>query len=493
MSEAKSARGLIFMSGRNCAAFVQRAIDSLVAQHHDGFDVLFVDDASTDGTGQLAREILQARMPGRHEVLISSERKGKARHAFEQLKGRNGHTYVAILDADDALQDASILGDMAQAYARGFDVVWTNYETDGGATGGNGPLDPWSSPRGQGWKTSHFFSFRQELIETVPKSYFVDEQGEWFQSACDFAIAYPVLDQTRRYLHIPRKAYRYTTANPLSHHNQGGAGLSSPQQMASARQVLAKPPLPLWRDLQTHEPSMQQALAYGLARTQEGLARCQRSVQALEQRMQDMPFQFMAVQQMVNKEGVPAEWLHQTGGWALDVGLLSHIAGVLDGYKAPRVLEFGSGRGSKTLARLVANRGGSLICVEHDPAWHARTSLEFEQLGLSTHARVEHCPLVSVDFFNVPGMFYDMPFLPHVAPFDVVIVDGPPARTCPMVRLPALPMMAPHLSPDGFHVFLDDYEREEEQAIVKVWCSVVPELKLTELSYGKGVAQLTPP
>ncbi len=491
MTEAKAARGLIFMCGRNCATYVLRAIDSLVAQHDADFDVLFIDDASTDGTGVMARELLQARLPGRHEVVISPERKGKARHAFEQLKGRSGYTFVAILDADDALQDMRILADMSQAYTRGFDVVWSNYETDAGAAGGNGPLDPLNAPRSQGWKTSHFFSFRQELLEAVPRSYFVDEQGEWFQCACDFAIAYPVLDQTRRYLYIPRKAYRYTTANPQSHHNQGGAGLSSPQQQESARQVLEKPPLPMWRDSQTHEPSMQQALAFSLARAQEGLVRCQRQVQALERRVQDMPFQILAVQRMVEKEGVPAEWLHQTGGWALDVGLLAHIASVLDRYEAPRVLEFGSGRGSKTLAKLVANRGGSLICVEHDPAWHARTGQEFEELGLTTHARVELCPLVPVEFFNIPGQFYDMPFLPHVEAFDVVIVDGPPARTCPMVRLPALPMMAPHLSPDGFHVFLDDYEREEEQAIVKVWRSVVPELNLRELSYGKGVAELS--
>lgn len=493
MGEFSDVRGLIFMCGRNCAPYVGDAIKSLAEQVSQRFDVLFIDDASSDGTAGIAQQYFDQYLAGRYEIISCEDRKGKARHAYEQLSSRSKYTFVAVLDADDRLQDSHIIQDLISAYDEGFDVVWTNYETDGGLAGNNGALDPWVSPRSQGWKTSHFFSFRQLLFRNIPEFYFRDELGEWFQCACDFAIAFPVLDQTRRYLYMPRRSYRYTSSNPHSHHNQdGGVGLSSPQQQAAARQVLNKPPLPVARDVHSHVGSVLQGLVQRVGVVQDGLFRCEKSIRSVERALQDLPYKNYAIQQLISQEGVPMDWLSQTGGWALDLGLLSHLTGILNQYENPRVLEFGSGLGSKTLAKLVQNRGGSLICVEHDLQWHQQTAKEFEVHGLSTHARVEHCPLIPVEVFGHAGRFYDMPFLPHVAPFDVVIVDGPPARTNALARLPALPMMAAHLSPDRFHVLLDDYEREEEQAIVKIWRQVVPELRLTELKFGKGVAQLTP-
>ena len=41
-------------------------------------------------------------------------------------------------------------------------------------------------------------------------------------SACDQAIALPVLDQTRRYKYFDRTAYEYTCDNLMSHHNING-------------------------------------------------------------------------------------------------------------------------------------------------------------------------------------------------------------------------------------------------------------------------------
>lgn len=487
------APGLVFMTGHNCAAYIPDAFASLASQQDPSFEVLFVDDASVDETARVAREWLGRYFPRRHVVVSSPERKGKARHAFEQLKGRRQHSFVAILDADDRLVDDRILADFTEAYRQGYDVVWANYRTDTGLVGGNGPLDPTRSPRGQGWKTSHFFSFRQELIENVPREYFLDDTGQWFQCACDFAIAYPLLDQTRRYLHIPRTSYRYTTTNPCSHHQQGSGGLSSPLQRAAARQVLAKPPLALSRDLQSHLPSVVQALSARLQQTQEDVARCRQSLQSMEQRLLDLPFQMLAVQRLTEQERIPASWLREAGGWALDIGLLAHLADLLDDYACPRVLEFGSGRGTKSLARMVANRGGTLTSIEHDPEWFQRTSAELQLHGLSPQARVEHRPLVDMDFCGIPGRFYDMQFLQDDDVFDVVIVDGPPAKTIALARLPALPSIATHLSAGGFHILLDDHDREDEQTILKMWLQLAPELTATSLRFGKGVAQLQSP
>lgn len=493
MPEVAEVRGLVFVCGRNGAAYVERCLASLAAQQGACFDVLYVDDASTDGSGELAARLLPGLLPGRHELVRSAERKGKARHAYELLRQREGHDFVAIVDADDELIDPLALSTLARAYVQGFDIVWTDFVTDTGLPGGNGPLDAFDSPRTQGWQSSHLFSFRRLLIDRVPVDHFKDSQGQWLDAACDFAIAYPLLDQTRRYLFVPTAAYRYTCGNPQSHHNQAGpaAGLSSQRQRDCAAQVLAKPALACWRPVHEHAAAMNSAVGVKLHQMHVDLAQCFQRIDGLERQVQAAPFRQIALQRLALQEHVPLPWLRQAGEWALDAGLLDHLAGVLDRYERPRVLEYGSGLGSKTLARLVGNRQGTLVCVEHDEAWAGRTRGEFRQWGLEGHARVEHCPLVPVEFFGHHGLFYDMSFLQDADQFDVVIIDGPPARTCALARLPGLPALARHLPAGGFHVFLDDHERAEEQEIVRIWQSMVPELRVTPLVFDKGVCEIT--
>lgn len=238
---------LVFMTGRNCSQYVEDAVFSVARQTHTLTHVLFVDDASTDGTGDVAEAALSTLMSGRFQVARNRTRMGKAYNAATHLRlAARAHHAVAVVDADDMLIDMTILAQLSAAYRRGMDVVWTNYVTDAGRTGGNGPLDRRRSPRHQPWVTSHLFSFRAALLDRVPDSYFQYPDGRWLEAACDFALAYPILDQSRRYEFIPVAAYRYTESNPQSHHNLAAEQerLSSPRQRACAQLVLDMPPLP---------------------------------------------------------------------------------------------------------------------------------------------------------------------------------------------------------------------------------------------------------
>lgn len=494
MMEMSSPCALIFITGRNCRSYVDRCLDSLLLQTHPTMHVLYVDDASNDGTDEIAQARLQRDFPGRHTFVRNLEPWGKARNAHVHLRSALGRgDFVAILDADDSLILPDALAAMAREYAAGFDVVWTNYETDSGAVGSNSALDPFVSPRVQGWRTSHFFSFRAELLSAVPEAYFRDGRGQWFAAACDLAIAFPVLDQTRRYRYLPLPAYRYTVSNPNSHHNRDpqSRGLNSRLQQECAKKILAKPPLACHRHLSGVAGALDAAIGQRLAQIDEKLSRITAALAKLQAVGAAAPFVQHALTSLTGREQIPLSWLRQAGGWALDVGLLAHVAELLDGYPAPRVLEFGSGRGTKSLARIVANRGGSLVSVEHDPTWYQRTSVELEAAGLGGHAMVRLCPLVDVEFFTVPGRFYDMSWLRPEDRFDLVIVDGPPAATCKMARLPAFPAIAAHVAPGGFHLLLDDFERDDERQIVAMWRAFVPELSYETLDFGKGVCVIS--
>jgi uncharacterized HAD superfamily protein len=492
--DQQTVRGLVFVTGRNFAPYVKACIGSLARQTYRSFDVLLVDDASTDDSAALAEQTLAELLPGRHRVIRNATQYGKARNAFELLPTQSQADFVAILDGDDQLIDDNVLGDMANAYGSGYDVVWTNYRTDRGRLGSNCSLDPFQSPRGQGWRTSHFFSFRRSLIESVPISYFQDDQGRWLMAACDFAIAYPVLDQTRRYLFIPRLSYQYTETNSQSHHNLDpqSIGLNSRHQAANSAIVLQKKPLACTRYPTEMSGVLYSALSVKFTQLDERQNQLLLRTDAISRLLPQTPYAELAMGELISKENIPLQWLRDAGELTIDPGFLHHLSQTMDRYRNPRVFEFGTGRGAKSLARLCANRGGQLTSIEHDPQWFEQTRLEIENQHLSSSARVMFCPLQDVDFYGIKGKFYDMKWLSQSDVFDIVIVDGPPAATCPLARLPALPWIAQNLSTEGFHVFLNDFERDEEQKIVQIWRAVAPEFKYQTLRFVKDVCQITP-
>jgi len=85
----------------NAERFMREALDSVVAQEHGRWEVLLVNDGSSDGSEEIAREFVKDN-PGRTRYLehpngaprgISASRNLAVRHA----RGR----YIAPLDADD--------------------------------------------------------------------------------------------------------------------------------------------------------------------------------------------------------------------------------------------------------------------------------------------------------------------------------------------------------------------------------------------------------
>lgn len=129
----------------NAEPFIAQTLDSILSQTHDSFEVIVVDDASTDGTAKIVSQ-LAAKNP-RIRLIANERRSGPAaarNRALEIAKGK----WFAVVDADDSigptrtarlleiaeLTEADIVADNFSRYSHE-----TNEELGAGLIGGPSP------------------------------------------------------------------------------------------------------------------------------------------------------------------------------------------------------------------------------------------------------------------------------------------------------------------------------------------------------------------
>lgn len=122
------------MPAHNSAAYLREAVDSAIAQSFTDFELLIVDDCSTDGTLALARRF--ADRDERLRVLARPNRGGAAAARNVGLREARG-AYFALLDSDD-IWHPTFLAAQLEILNRlpGVDVVSGNaYNLGGGRDG----------------------------------------------------------------------------------------------------------------------------------------------------------------------------------------------------------------------------------------------------------------------------------------------------------------------------------------------------------------------
>jgi glycosyltransferase involved in cell wall biosynthesis len=90
----------IILATYNGERFVQRQIESVLDQMHDGCRLLIRDDGSTDGTLALVRQLVR-QCPDRIVLLDNGEEKLGACGSFGRLLESSNADYVALCDQDD--------------------------------------------------------------------------------------------------------------------------------------------------------------------------------------------------------------------------------------------------------------------------------------------------------------------------------------------------------------------------------------------------------
>jgi glycosyltransferase involved in cell wall biosynthesis len=129
----------VVLTTYNRCRLLSRAIHSVVGGTYDNFELIVVDDASTDGTSELMSRIgdprvRYVRMPGNGGVLTARNR------GFDLAQGE----YITTLDDDDELTpDAlgAVVEEFEKTRREGYEIIWFDCrDAESGQQSGTMPL-----------------------------------------------------------------------------------------------------------------------------------------------------------------------------------------------------------------------------------------------------------------------------------------------------------------------------------------------------------------
>jgi predicted O-methyltransferase YrrM len=188
-----------------------------------------------------------------------------------------------------------------------------------------------------------------------------------------------------------------------------------------------------------------------------------------------------------------------SGGFALNPTDLLDLLQLIRTRKPKLVLELGSGTSTVWIAYALEKVGGRLVSLDHDPGYAEKTRAALAAHGLVEVAEVRDAPLRPVLLDGRSFPWYDMDALADLREVDLLLIDGPPEKTGPDARYPAMRVLEDRLA-DAATVVFDDAHRQDERVALRKWVETIEGLteegeapgRHAVLSYRRMVRQLTP-
>lgn len=114
----------VIMPAYNAQAYIEEAIRSVIHQTYTNWQLLIIDDASSDDTYQIAERLTQE--DARISLIRNETNQGVAKTRNRGLELAQGD-YVALLDSDDVWRPQKLEKQLALAQEKQADIVYCSY------------------------------------------------------------------------------------------------------------------------------------------------------------------------------------------------------------------------------------------------------------------------------------------------------------------------------------------------------------------------------
>jgi len=199
----------IVIVGLNNGAYVTKTLSSVFSQCYENYRVVYIDDASDDGSYDLARDLIyDSSHLGQVTLVRNSERLGALANVYRAVQTCKDDEIVVIMQGEDWLAHEWVLQRLNAYYAdpdlwmtfgqyRDFPNyhLGTYYETKEAHL----RLAPLPS--------SHLKTFYAGLFKKIREADFI-QTGKFLEAASDLAYTIPMLEMARSHFHfIPEILY----------------------------------------------------------------------------------------------------------------------------------------------------------------------------------------------------------------------------------------------------------------------------------------------
>lgn len=201
----------VVITSYNNINYFKKNLESVVNQNYSNFDVIYVDDCSTDGTSQEVQEFINKFDFQKKVKYVRNEiRKKKVENLYSVINALPSERIVLELDGDDYLSDLQVLNLFNNYYQNsGAWIVYGNYENYPDQLAQKLKIKKFfqSVPqfilklnkiRLYPWVFSGLRSYYAGLFKKIKKESVISVAlGDFFPLCGDAAIFYPMLEMAK--------------------------------------------------------------------------------------------------------------------------------------------------------------------------------------------------------------------------------------------------------------------------------------------------------
>jgi len=214
----------VIIPSYNNRRWYERNLSSVLSQHSRNFRIIYVDDCSSDGTGELVEKFIADRNSGDLIHLIRNPVRVGALHNLQStIQVCHDDEIVILLDGDDWLAHDGVFKKINEVYADpdcwmtyGQYLSWPD-NMIGYSREIPSEITESNSFRENEWCSSHLRSFYAWLFKSIKIEDLISPYGTFYDMAWDQAIMFPMLEMSgHRAKFISEVLYIYNAANPIS-------------------------------------------------------------------------------------------------------------------------------------------------------------------------------------------------------------------------------------------------------------------------------------
>ena len=212
----------IIIPSYNNEQWVKKCLGSALEQDYDNYDVVYVNDCSTDNTLAVVEETIKETETKAVVKIVNNKVNKKALYnLYKVIRDSNPGTIIITLDGDDWLAHTGVLNILDRTYDS--DDVWMtagSYISTEGVVSCPSIVDRYwtGNIRMKPWTISHLRTFRRELFLKIKIEDLKDEDGDFYKFTFDQAMMYPMAEMSGpdHFREVKKIVYVYNRGNPIS-------------------------------------------------------------------------------------------------------------------------------------------------------------------------------------------------------------------------------------------------------------------------------------